>query len=331
MRRLAILLCIMALLGTGCSKGDTGQQNEQAVSNLPASSQQEQQLPEQQPENKEPQLPGAVIVMIDNHNKARPQSGLDKADLVYEILAEGGITRYMAFYYTQAAEKIGPVRSARYYFVQLAKGYNYPYAHAGGNVDALELIQKLKLKDMDEIYNAGAYFWRDKQRKAPHNLYTSTEKLIAGAQKKGYTLSPLEGLPLGESWTGSSHGDIRLDYSTGKSTYIASWHYNGQEYERKINGKPHVMDDGTAIKAQNILVLAAATREVMKEEIQSEIDILDKGQLIYFIEGKVAKGSWEKKSAESPIVFKDEQGKPLKIKDGQTWVQVLPSLDKLTY
>jgi len=326
MRRLAVLLCILSILSTGCSKGGAVPQTPQDPSaNLP------QNPPQVQQAEKKAPLAGAVMVMVDNHNKARPHSGLDKADLIYEILAEGGITRFLAFYYTQEAEKIGPVRSARYYFVQLARGYNYPYAHAGGNVDALQLIKKLNVKDMDEIYNSGEYFWRDNQRKPPHNLYSSTEKLIAGAQKKGYSLSPLQKLPVGNTWTGTGNQDIKLDYSTGKSTYTVNWHYNGQEYERQMNGQPHIMENGTPIKAQNILVLAAATREVVKEELQSEINILSKGQLIYFIEGKMQKGTWEKTSAQNPLNFKDAQGQPLKIKDGQTWVQVLPSLDKLTY
>ena len=141
----------------------------------------------------------------------------------------------------------------------------------------------------------------------------------------------MTGLGVGESWIGSSHGDIKLDYSFSATSYKVSWHYNGTEYERLVNGKPHVMDEGTQIEAQNILVLAADTKQVKKEEIQSEIDILDKGLLVYFIEGKVMKGTWEKTSAEAPIVFKDEKGNPLKIKKGKTWIQVLPSFEKLSY
>lgn len=327
MRRLAALFCLIALIGIGCSRGSETPLSQQD----PATNQQQNTSQVQVPESKQSPLPGTVMLMVDNYYKARPQSGLDKADLVYEIFAEGGITRFLALFYSQEAEKIGPIRSARYYFVQLARGYNFPYAHAGGNVDALQTIQKLKIKDLDEIYNSSAYFWRDNQRKAPHNLYTSTAKLIAGAKSKGYALSPLQAMSVGNSWVGSGHQDLRLDYSQGKTSYVVNWHYNGQEYERTINGQPHVMEDGTPIKAQNILVLAATTREVIKEELESEINIISKGQLVYFIEGKRLKGSWEKASAEKPINFKDEQGQPLKIKDGQTWVQVLPSLDKLTY
>lgn len=327
MKRLAVLLCILAIIGTGCSKGEPTPASQVPVATLP------QKPPQvEQAQIKEPQLPGVVITMIDNYYKARPQSGLDKADIVYEIIAEGGITRYMALFYSQKAEKIGPIRSARYYFVQLARGYNAPYVHAGGSVDGLETIQKLKIKDMDEISNSGASFWRDNSRKAPHNLYTSTDRIIAGAKQKGYTLVPLQTLALGTSFTGSSHKDLQLDYSTKNSSYKISWHYNGQEYERLIDGKAYATAEGVPIKAQNILVFAAPSKDVIKHKILlSEVDIIGKGELIYFIQGQQMKGSWEKASPEAAIKFKDDQGQPLKVKAGQTWVQVLPSLDKLSY
>lgn len=326
MRRIAALLCLIVVIGTGCSRGNAAPPTQQE----PSANQPQNTTQVEQKEINKTKLPGTVTVMIDNYYKARPQSGLDKADLVYEIIAEGGITRFLALFYSQEVEKIGPVRSARYYFVQLARGYNSPYAHAGGSTDGLQTIQKLKVKDLDEINNSGAYFWRDNTRKAPHNLYTSTEKLVAGAKSKGYALVPLQTMPLGTSWTGTSHRDLKLDYSTANSTYIVTWHYNGQEYERMINGEQHVMADKAPIKAQNILIFAAPTRDVVKQVLVSEVDIIGKGELLYFIGGQQLKGSWEKVSAEAPIHFKDEQGQLIKIKDGQTWIQVCPSLDKLT-
>lgn len=324
MKKIAALLCLLLLFGIGCTKKDpTPVEHEEPV---PVQAD-PVELP---PEKKDPELPGIVIAMIDNHNRARPQSGLDKADVVYEIIAEGGITRYMALFYSQRAEKVGPIRSARYYFVQLARGYDSPYAHAGGNNDALQLIAQLKMKDLDEIYNSGEYFYRDKSRKMPHNLYTSTDKLIEGAQKKGYKLIPLE-LPLGDSWSGEDHQDIKLDYGTRNFSYIVTWRYEDGKYHRLINDKAHVMQDGTPITAQNILVFAAPTKEVVKEELQSEVDLIGKGDLLYFIEGQLMEGKWEKASETSAIKYTDNKGQPLQLKDGKTWIQVLPSFKNLTY
>ncbi|MBZ4653226.1 MAG: hypothetical protein JG781_564 [Peptococcaceae bacterium] len=322
---LAVLLIATAVL-TSCSKTNEAPPPPQSP---PPSVEVKEPQPLPQAQEK-PRLPGALCVMVDNYYKARPQSGLDKADLVYEILAEGGITRYLALFYQEPAEKIGPIRSARYYFVQLARGYDAPFAHAGGNADALALIPKIGVKDLDEIYNAGGYFWRDNNRQMPHNLYSSTEKLLAGAQAKGYKLIP-PSLPVGSTWEGIAHKpEITFDYSSGKYTYQVSWVYENQRYTRKINGKPHLMEDGAPIAADNLIAMVAPTREVVKEELESEIKLIGKGEARYFIDGKMMKGSWEKPSPERNIRFLDEKGQPVKFKPGKTWVQVLPGWGKLT-
>jgi hypothetical protein len=227
---------------------------------------------------------------------------------------------------------IGPVRSARYYFIQLTKGFDVPLAHAGGNQDALALIGQLKTKDLDEIYNAADYFWRDKTRKAPHNLYTSTDLLVKGAQTKGYALKPLELSPAGYAGEGNtSPNDIKLKYEGIKEGYEVTWHFNGSQYERQINGKPHLMKDGAVPCADNVLVMVAESKEVVKEELESLINLIAKGQACFFIEGKVIKGSWEKSAVSSPLKFYDDKGQLLKIKAGKTWVQVVPDAGSLKF
>ena len=145
------LAFLLALAPLGCSKAAS--QTEIPVQKV--QQEEEKEKPATVSEQKEKiTLPGVFLAMVDNHPKARPQSGLDKADIVYEIIAEGGITRYLALYYSQEAPKIGHIRSARYYYVQLAKGYDGVLAHAGGNENALYLIPELKVKNLDEIYNA---------------------------------------------------------------------------------------------------------------------------------------------------------------------------------
>lgn len=128
-----------------------------------------------------------LSVMINNAPAARPQSGLSKADIVYEVLAEGGITRLIAIYQSQTGiEKIGPIRSIRPYLINIGESYGGVLVHAGGSPEAYSIIKKQGKQDMDEIGNAGAYFWRTKDRKAPHNLYSSDEKLREGAEKLKY-------------------------------------------------------------------------------------------------------------------------------------------------
>ncbi len=300
------------------AEGDTGEDKQADESS-------------QSVEQAKKQLPGALLVMVDNFSKARPQSGLDQADLVYEIVAEGGITRFMALFYRQGVEKIGPIRSARSYFAQLARGYNAPLAHAGGSAEALNLIVKIKMKDLDEIYNSGAYFWRDKQRKMPHNLYSSTDKLQQGAKNRGYSLEAPFLQPTGTAWEGEPFtGEFELDYSVPKYSYKVTWQYKNKQYERKINGKPHLMEDGTQLMADNVLVMAVKTSTYMKDGIPlSDVQIVGQGEARFFIDGQKLQGSWEKKSDVAAVKFYDEKGDLLKLKKGKTWIQVVPQLKKI--
>lgn len=332
-KELAAVLIILSMVSFGCTKDNPVPSSAPE----PAVQKTEPAAPDSRetaaPVNKEPELPGAVIVMIDNYYQARPQVGIDKADLVYEILAESGITRFMALFYSESADKIGPVRSARYYFAQLARGYDSPLAHAGGSTEALELIQELKVKDLDEIYNSGGYFWRDSKRKMPHNLYTSTSQLLKGAKAKGYSLVVPPVYPTGSIQQGIAHGDdLFLDYTTGTYKYNVRWRYNGQYYERDINDEPHKTEDGKALKADNIIVMTAATKDVIKNKILlSEIDLIGKGDIRYFQDGKMGKGTWSKGSAQSELKFMDENGDLVKLKSGKTWVQVIGDFGKLSF
>lgn len=127
-----------------------------------------------------------MTVVIENHPDARPQSGLDKASIVYETLAEGGITRFLAVFQENEVAEIGPVRSARIYFLDWVLEYDALFAHIGGNIAALDQIGPLKIQDINQFYNAN-YFWRDNSRVAPHNVYTTTDKLRAAGEKAKYS------------------------------------------------------------------------------------------------------------------------------------------------
>lgn len=137
---------------------------------------------------KQPDLARPVAVMINNAPAARPQSGLAEADMVYEVLAEGGITRLVAIYQSYHGDAtIGPVRSIRPYLITLGETVNGLLVHAGGSTDAYAILQNGGKQHLDEITNASAPFWRDSSRKAPHNLYTNEQKLRKAAADKGYT------------------------------------------------------------------------------------------------------------------------------------------------
>lgn len=332
-----LLLCnVLVFSLAGCGKNANSNPLPQAPvveSNNPGIEQPEEQENREEDivNNQEPELPGALLVMVDNYAKARPQIGLDKADMVYEMVAEAGITRFMGVFYHHQVEKIGPIRSARYYFVQLAKGYDSPLAHAGGSEDSLNMLVSLKVKDLDEIYNAGGYFWRDKKRPMPHNLYSSTELLLKGAKDKGYSLVPLPELPRGQEWKGEAGTSFSIDYSVDKYEYRVSWEYADKKYARLINGKPHIMEDQTAITADNVAVISAKTKNIVKNKIVlSEVDIVGRGEALYFINGLMINGSWVKKSEASPLQLLDAGGQPMKFRQGNIWIQVVPTLSSVS-
>lgn len=280
--------------------------------------------PPQPPAPPKPELPGALIASIDNMSAARPQSGMDKADLVMEMIAEGGITRYLAFFYSKAANQIGPIRSARYYFVYIAKAFNTPFAHAGGSEKALSLLAELRVPDLDEIYNAGNAFWRDNSRKAPHNLYTSTDKMLAESARKNLTLTPLPKLLEGEvTQQGTGADNVALSYSP---TYKVTWKWENDRYVRYINGQLHTMKDGAKLLADNVVIMSAAHRDVVTDTLRTDIDIIGSGSAKFLRDGRVYVGTWKKAGASDHFEFMVE-GQPYKFKPGTTWIQVIHSMD----
>jgi len=326
---LALLVLFLTFSISGCGgKTESPQPEPQEEVNVEPQKEETKPVVEVEPLIKEEkELPGAFIVSVDNHRNAYPQSGLEKADRVYEILAEGGITRYLAVFHSQKVEKIGPIRSARYYFAYIVKGHDFPFAHAGGNTDAIVLIPKLKIKDLDEIYNSGPYFWREKSRKMPHNLYTSTELLLKGAEKKKFELLPLKPLVQGSVSGGQTADLIDITYSTdSRYPYTVTYEWDGHRYKRYINGTPHKTLEGTEIFTENIIVMEAKTREVVKDELESEIELIGSGKAYFFTGGKFYEGSWKKTKAEAEFEYIYED-KPMQFIGEHAWINVVPSLN----
>ncbi len=170
---------------------------------------------------KQPSLARPIAVMINNAPAARPQSGLAQADMVYEVLAEGGITRLIAVYQSYHGDvTIGPVRSIRPYLIGIGESVGALLVHAGGSPEAYSILQQGKKEHLDEITNASAPFWRDSSRKAPHNLYTNEEKLRKGALQKNYkqeiTIPTYPFLPstTAKSSTSTTTDSLNTDHSS---------------------------------------------------------------------------------------------------------------------
>ncbi|MGI5839569.1 MAG: DUF3048 domain-containing protein [bacterium] len=320
---IGILTCLtLLLLLSGCGSHTAPTQIEEPP---PAPE-------EPPPEPALPDLPGAVFVSVENHPNARPQSGLDKADLVIEMDSEAGITRFLALYYSEAAGEIGPVRSARSYFVQIVKAFDSPFAHAGGSEEALLLLKTLKIKNLDEIYGSGAYFWRSRNRKMPHNLYTSTDLLVQGAEKKGYKLLPYSPLPEGTPTGGAETSALSLKYANNKYyKYITEYRYDGNLYAKYVNGEPLLDSGGSQIAAANVIVIVAQSKWLGNQDPPlTDIKIVGSGPAYYFTQGKIFTGEWKKAAPGAHFQF-TAGGETMQFSPGKTWINVIPSESALDY
>ncbi len=180
-------------------------------------------------------------VAIDNGPNAEPQSGLNDAELLIEVPVEGGITRFLAFFYHEMPEKIGPVRSARHYVIPLAQGMQAIYIHCGQSPLAKQYFEDYDVEHINEFFHSAA-FWRDDSRKAPVNLYTSYEKLVQEVTNEGwydevavpafsfYSTEEVAAMALGEVT------EIHIPY-----VYKAvDYQWDGEQYLRQSDGKPHI-------------------------------------------------------------------------------------------
>ncbi len=289
------------------------------------------------PEVKEKESPFGsrpLSIMIENSEKARPQSGLDKANIVYEVLAEGGITRFLAIYYDQEAEEVGPVRSARPYFVSKSLEHQAIYVHVGGSEEAYNFIKEEKIDDINEFVDFEP-FWRTKDRTPPHNLYTSTLKLRKEANKLGYIemIKKQEyqfETDRNERLTGRETDSIVIPYN---SIYKISYIYQPElmKYLRFMNDEPHI-DAKTKkqLEVDNIIIQFAGTK-IIDEEGRLAVDFIGKGKGLLFFKGFSEEIIWEKQDLNSRTIFMYKEGNRIALTPGNAWIQIVPSDIKIQY
>jgi hypothetical protein len=282
------------------------------------------------------------VVMIDNHPNAYPQTGLDKAAVVFEALAEGGITRFMAVYIPGVSPdvpSIGPVRSARLYFVRWAMGMNGMYVHAGGAPDALKRVREAQeIIDVDALARSGgAYFTRVRTRKAPHNLYTSTARLDQAAARFGNAEinNPELGFLIKAEAPPEQRPTVQeLGYYFIYRQDSVGWVYDpaNNVYLRLRRGKPAV-DAATdqQLRASNVVVIEVQERPIPgdpKGRIQQ--DVIGSGPGFLFQDGVAREITWRKESEAAPLRFYLADGSEAAMNPGQVWIAAVPKLGNLT-
>jgi hypothetical protein len=269
-------------------------------------------------------LGGALGVVVDNYVAARPQSGLSRASMVFEAPVEGGITRFLALFWQYAASQIGPVRSTRIYFDELAQAYAIPLAHAGGNVDALRAIGPLGVKNLDEIYGSGPYFWRTLSRVPPQNLYTSTALLLKGVRQHHLTLGPVPTWPTGPLHAGSPAGRFTVAFS---GVEVANWLYQKGWYVRYEGSTQDLTLNGHAIRARGVLALV--TPEAPDPDPYTpgaiRLDMTGQGQGWLAANGRVVAVRWTRQAGK-PFRILTAGGKGAQpLPPPPLWVELVPT------
>lgn len=301
-----------------------------------------------------------LAVMIENHVDARPQSGLSKADVVYEAMAEGGITRFMGMYLCAAQAKdtiLAPVRSARQTFIDYASDYNFPlYVHVGGangldsdpRVRALENLTAYKWtgnNDLNQFSIGYPVFVRNYDRlqgkdlATEHTMETSTKRLWEYAETKRKitnvdrfgtdwmkTFVPwqfTEDAPEGER---PASQVISYEFWEGFTQFAVRWDYDpaSNTYKRTMGGEKHTdLNDGSQIAVKNVVILFTTEESPVDIHKHTYHKTSGSGKAIIFQNGKRHDVNWSKKDRTSRLLFTDVKGQPFKLVGGKIWISVV--------
>lgn len=263
------------------------------------------------------------MAIIENSIDARPQSGLSEADIVYETMAEGGIPRFIALFQKNSPNKIGPIRSARSYFLNISKEYSLPFAHCGYSQEAKTMIENEKLMSLNE-FTFGKYYWRDTIRKAPHNLYTSASNLRKLIAEKDYIKSPNVKLTFNKDfWTSDNLNNAKNVALKLNRYYETDYTFKDGKYYKSMDGKNSIdMESNTPITASNIIIQITDIK-LQKDNQHLDITLVGEGNGYIISNGKYTKIKWSKKDLTSQTTIMDESGLFIPLTPGNTWWHII--------
>jgi hypothetical protein len=281
--------------------------------------------------------PGGVIpdrtvaaVKVENTDDARPQAGLDRADIVYEELVEGGITRFIAMYHCDDASIVGPVRSARTTDPDVLLQYGRPIlAYSGGTSRVQKLVARSGVFDFNED-SGGEAFQRDAGRVEPHNLFVNTTKLRKIAGKKADRQDAPEPPFTYGDWEGKSKKatDLTMVFST-LNTVGWEWSKKDDAWLRIDNGSANVLENGDRVSASNVIVQFVKVSEGDIQDVTGspspEVTLTGGGKAYVFRDGRVIPGTWERNSLGDVTTFQAKDGAQIPLVPGQTWIELYPA------
>ncbi|MBQ2937709.1 MAG: DUF3048 domain-containing protein [Clostridia bacterium] len=274
-----------------------------------------------------------IAVMIDNHNQAWPQAGLNQAYLVYEIIVEGGETRLMALFKGTTVDKIGPVRSSRHYFLDYAMENDAIYAHFGWSPQAQSDISKYKINNINGITESESTFWRVKDKYSPHNAVTSTEALLKVAESKGYKTTSSKESVLNyvtddvKLEDGQSATSITIPHST-LQTVKYEYDEQNQVYKRYARKKAQTdWETGDSITTKNIIITFCDNYTLNDSENKGRQGLKNIGTFngYYITNGKAIKIKCIKEARNLQTRYEDLEGNEIDVNDGNTWINICPN------
>lgn len=267
-----------------------------------------------------------IGVMINNHSQARPQSGVYDADIVYEALAEGAITRFLAIFQSKQPKVIGPVRSARPYFVRLNNAFDGIYVCHGWSPQAKKLIKSTDTNNLNGLFYDGTLFHRADFRVAPHNSYIPYKNITKGAKENNFKLkadiNPLPFLDKEEvnHVKGEKAEDVTIDYLKRYQVRFA-YQSDHRTYQRYSDGEKSIdRETKKPITVSNVFIVAAPHRNIDSYP-RREIDLKAGGQAWLLQKGVVQKLKW--KNVDGRIV-PVKNGKTVGFVPGKTWINIIP-------
>ena len=273
-----------------------------------------------------------TALMVENSVDARPQSGLNHAGVIYEAIAEGGITRFATIYQDDLPAEIGPVRSLRPYYLDWLRPYSATIAHVGGSQRALKMVRDGTWKDMDQFAN-GKSFWRSKDRKAPHNVYTSKDLIDSYNQSKNNQLEDVTFFARKDDQKSAAPNatDIKLNISSTK--YNVEFKYNPElnSYKRFQGGEAHLDKSGVQLEPKVVVAIVANYSIVQEDGSRSAYQTTGSGEAVVFQDGTATAATWQKADQASQLKLIDSTGTEIKLNRGQTWITALGTRNKLTY
>ena len=309
-----------------------------------------------------------LAIMVNNHVQARPQFGLSEADLIYEAVAEGGITRFLAFYHAQDSDKVGPVRSARIYYLDWAAEFNAWYAHWGGaymddddklhqddlsyqftchpDADSYAKINRIGLPSLDQMWLGNTAYWRDNARgvASEHTGFTSTQKLLNEAPNR-FPEEQWQDFEAFETWlfkdppsreaTEGTLGSFEFKFWEGYTDYDVRWEYDPatNEYVRYQGGEKQLdAADDRELRAKNVIVQFTDQSFFGDKKGHLKYETVGVGKARVFLDGKIIDAEWNKPAIRGRTrYFEAETGEEIKFNRGQIWIEIVPTGNEIIY